>query len=62
MADILSFLSARISVNYLERNEFWNWCQELNIECLYCGHNGVDKDLWYIKDEKLRALAILKWT
>ena len=58
----VDILSPRVLVNYTDRNKFWDWCQELGIECQYCGHDGVYKDLWYIEDEKLRALAILKWT
>ena len=55
-------LSNRIIVKYNDRELFWDWCQERNIQVQYCGFTSGDNDMWYIPDEKFRLLAILKWS
>lgn len=51
-----------IRLNPHDRTAFWNWCNDLDIACEYMGFNIVDRvDSWYIRNEKHRMLAILKW-
>lgn len=42
------------------RTEYWNWCQDNDIETEYQG-SLKEVDLWYIKNPKHRMLALLRW-
>lgn len=43
------------------RTDYWIWCQDNSIKTEYHGTlNGVD--LWYVKNEKDRMFALLKWS
>jgi hypothetical protein len=54
-----------VEVKYLQRQEFFDWCRELNIICEYDGSSvTVDQsyDTWYIADEKHLMWAKLRWS
>ena len=43
------------------RAEYWDWCQDNDIKTEFHGClKGVD--LWYIKNDKHRMLALLRWS
>ena len=43
------------------RQEYWQWCQNNNIVTEYQG--SLDHvDLWYIKNDEHRVLALLRWS
>jgi hypothetical protein len=43
------------------RKEYWDWCWNNQIETEYQSSlNGLD--LWYVKNEKDRMLAVLRWS
>jgi hypothetical protein len=43
------------------RKDYWDWCWTNSIKTEYHGTlNGWD--LWYVKNDKDRLLAILKWS
>lgn len=43
------------------RTSYWLWCQENNIKTEFQGSlNGVD--LWRVKNDEHRMLAVLRWS
>jgi hypothetical protein len=44
-----------------DRTAYANWCRENDIKTEYQGSmNNVD--LWYVKDDNHRMLALLRWS
>ena len=43
------------------RAEYWDWCQDNNITTEFHGCLG-GVDLWYVKNEEDRMLALLRWS
>jgi hypothetical protein len=43
------------------RTDYWNWCQDNGIKTEFQGClTGVD--LWYVKNDEHRMLALLRWS
>jgi hypothetical protein len=52
--------SRGITVPWGNRVEVWTWCDKNNITVEYKG--SLDKmDLWYVKNDRDRALFALRW-
>jgi hypothetical protein len=49
------------TISSKQRKMYWDWCQTNHIETEYHGTLS-GSDLWYVKNEKDRMLAILKWS
>ena len=44
-----------------QRTDYWTWCQDNGIKTEFHGClKGVD--LWYVKNDQHRMLALLKWS
>ena len=50
-----------ITVLWNLRKQVWDWCEKNNIEVSYQGSLG-DRDLWYVKNDRDRALFALRWS
>jgi hypothetical protein len=43
------------------RAEYWDWCHDNDIKTEFQGSmSGVD--LWYVKNDEHRMLALLRWS
>lgn len=43
------------------RAEYWDWCQDNDIKTEFHGCLG-GVDLWYVKNDKHKMLALLRWS
>lgn len=43
------------------RSFFWDWCEDQGILPVYQGMSQ-NMDCWYMADERMRVLAILRWS
>ena len=43
------------------RTDYWNWCQDNDIKTEFQGCLK-GQDLWYIKNDEHRMLAVLRWS
>jgi hypothetical protein len=54
-----------VMVDWHQRMEVWDWCDEHGIDIEYSDSAHISKyfgvDLWRVKDERQRVLFILKW-
>lgn len=50
-----------IRVDWQQREEFWNWCEQNGTTPQHQRSEHPKWDIWYVPDERVHLLAILKW-